>query len=385
MSRAAQIAIFLGISTLLVGSFHYYFWTRLVRDTALPPPFARLGTLALIALAVSIPLAFILGRVLDRPMAALSWIAFGWMGIFFLMLVGLVAGELVRLVVATVTWAGDAPLDPERRLLLARGVAGAASAFATAAGATGLYATLRPVDVKRVEVALKKLPRALDGFTLAVISDVHLGPTIGAEFMEDVVKRMNALSPDLVAIAGDLVDGSVEELAAAAAPLQKLQAKHGVFFITGNHEYYSGAPEWLAHLRTLGIRTLENERVTVAEHLELAGCHDLAGRSFGMGHDLDRALQGFDGSRPLVLLSHQPKTFPESAKKGVDLQISGHTHGGQIWPWGYLVKLQQGFLAGLSKLGDAQLYVSRGTGYWGPPMRLGAPAEITQITLRATA
>jgi uncharacterized protein len=194
---------------------------------------------------------------------------------------------------------------------------------------------------------------------------------------------VNALQPDLIAIVGDLVDGSVDELAQSAAPLAALVAKHGAFFVTGNHEYYSGALAWLAHLRTLGIRTLENERVAIAEGLDLAGTNDLAGRSAGHGPNLDQALANRDASRALVLLAHQPKTFLEAAGKDVDLQLSGHTHGGQIWPFGFLVRWQQGFLAGLSRVGRSQLYVSRGTGYWGPPMRLGAPAEITRVVLRA--
>ena len=385
MSRIAQVATFLGISSVILGGIHYFIWARLFRDTVLPPLWTRAAGLALLALAISIPMSFILSRVLGRPLSALSWVAFGWMGVFFLLLVGLAAGELVRGGVALADFVRGVPVDPMRRQLLARGLAGAASAFAVGAGLRGLYGVVRPVQVKQVEVALGDLPAALDGFSIVAISDVHLGPTIGPEFMRDVVARVNALQPDLIAIVGDLVDGSVEELRESAAPLQKLAARHGSFFVTGNHEYYSGAQEWLSHLRTLGLRTLENERVTIAEGFDLGGTNDLAGHGFRHGPDLDRVLAGRDGSRPLVLLAHQPKTFPEAAGKGVGLQISGHTHGGQIWPFGLLVRWQQGFLAGLSRLGSSQLYVSRGTGYWGPPMRLGAPAEITRLVLRACA
>lgn len=384
MSHLGRIALFLAVTLTLVGGLHYYFWARLVRDTALPVPWARAGTLALVLLALSIPASFILGRLLARPLSGLAWVAFVWMGLFFLLFVALLATDAVRSGVALTTWLQGAPLDPERRQFLSRALAGVASAFAGGAGLAGVASVLGPVQVKTVEVKLKKLPRALDGFTIAAISDVHLGPTIGPGFMRDVVSRVNALGADVVAIVGDLVDGSVEELRDSAAPLSELRAPHGVFFVTGNHEYYSGAPEWIAHLETLGIQTLGNARVALEREghaLELAGAHDLTGEG-ALGFDLERALHGRDPARPLVLLSHQPRTFPRAVEQAVDLQISGHTHGGQIWPWGFVVKLQQGFLAGLSKVGGSQLYVSCGTGYWGPPMRLAAPAEISRIVLR---
>lgn len=384
MSQLGRLLIFLAVFLTIVGGLHYYFWARLVRDTALPLLWARVGTLSLVLLALSIPATFILGRVLNRPLSGLAWVAYVWMGLFFFLFVALLATDVLRGGVGLTAWLRGAPVDPERRQLLSRALAGVASAFAGSAGLAGLAAVMRPVQVKRVEVVLDKLPAALDGFTIAAISDVHLGPTIGAEFMRDVVARVNALGADVIAIVGDLVDGSVEELQASAAPLGSLKAPHGVWFVTGNHEYYSGAPEWIAHLRSMGIETLGNRRVTLARgeaQLELAGTHDLTGEG-ELGHDLGRALHGRDAARPLVLLSHQPRTFPQAAKQGVDLQISGHTHGGQLWPWGFVVRLQQGFLAGLSQLGQAQLYVSCGTGYWGPPMRLGAPAEISQLVLR---
>ena len=168
------------------------------------------------------------------------------------------------------------------------------------------------------------------------------------------------------------------------APIGKLEAKHGVFFVTGNHEYYSGVDPWIAELTRLGVRVLRNERVTIgdgADSFDLAGVDDHSSHGFAPGHgpDLERALAGRDPARALVLLAHQPRQVRRAAKYGVELQLSGHTHGGQIWPWHYLVKLQQGgLLAGRYERQGTQLYVSRGTGYWGPPMRLGAPAEVTR-------
>src|SRR5262249_39462489 len=187
-------------------------------------------------------------------------------------------------------------------------------------------------------------------------------------------------------ITGDLVDGSVEELADQVEPLGKLAARYGVYFVTGNHEYYSGVEEWCRHLPKLGIRVLRNERVSLGDaraSIHLAGRDDYGSSRAGASHgyDLDRALAGRDPERELVLLAHQPGGFDEAARKGVGLQLSGHTHGGQLWPFTEAVRHVYKHFAGLDREGDSQIYVSRGTGYWGPPMRLGAPAEITKIVL----
>jgi predicted MPP superfamily phosphohydrolase len=244
----------------------------------------------------------------------------------------------------------------------------------------------RGPKVKDVEVPMAKLPPGADGMTIVQLTDIHVGPTIGREYIEELVRRTNALEPDVIAITGDLVDGSVAQLGEAVAPLAQLRARYGVYFVTGNHEYYAGAVSWVRYLETLGIRVLRNERVTIGdgEHvIDLAGVDDWHATGGGHGPDLPRALAGRDRRRACVLLAHQPKQIGEAAALGVDLQLSGHTHGGQIWPFGYLVYLQQPYIAGLVRHAGAWLYVSRGSGWWGPPMRLNAPSEITRVVLRA--
>jgi predicted MPP superfamily phosphohydrolase len=241
--------------------------------------------------------------------------------------------------------------------------------------------------VVQVPIALARLPAAAAGFTIVQITDVHIGPTVGADFVRDMVAQVNALAPDLIAITGDLVDGRAATYAAAAEPLADLRARHGIFYVTGNHEYYWGVDAWLPIFRDLGLQVMRNRRVGIDRDgvgFDLAGIDDHeAGRWRGHGPDLPAAVAGRDPGRALVLLAHQPRQVRVSQHHGVDLQLSGHTHGGQIWPWHGAVRLQQGgLLAGLYRFGATQLYVSRGTGYWGPPVRIGAPAEITRIELR---
>lgn len=242
--------------------------------------------------------------------------------------------------------------------------------------------------VKEVDIALGKLPASLDGFSIVQITDVHIGNTIGEAFVSTMVERVNQAKPDLIAITGDLVDGRLSALAAAAEPLRDLRAKHGVYFVTGNHEYYSGVDSWLPHLRSLGIRVLRNEReaIDVGGHgFDIAGVDDhSSGRWKGHGPDLEGAMRGRDPDREVVLLAHQPRQVHQAKVHDIGLQLSGHTHGGQVWPWHYLVKLQQGgLIGGLSRHGDTQLYISKGTGYWGPPIRFLAKSEITRLRLRS--
>ncbi len=234
--------------------------------------------------------------------------------------------------------------------------------------------------VKRVTVPLAKLPRGAHGFRIAVVSDIHLGPILGRDFTQRVVDTINSTQPDLIAVVGDLVDGSVKNLGPAAQPLAGLRARHGSYFVTGNHEYFSGAAQWVERVRELGLHPLENAR-TEMSGFDLAGVNDLAGRSEGHGPDFGRALGDRDRSRAVVLLAHQPIVIHDAVKHGVDLQLSGHTHGGQLFPGNYIAELANPTVAGLERYGDTQLYVTRGAGAWGPPVRVGAPSDITVVEL----
>lgn len=381
--------LFFAVALSLIGAVHYYIWARLVRDMALPLWAHRGLTLLVLALCLSIPLTFWFGRRLPldstRPLMLL---AFGWLGMVFLLLVVLGMSELLRAGIGV--WARFAsdlpPDDPQRRLTLSRMVGGSVALVSGGLGALATHQGLTRLVVKQVKVALPRFPTSLNGFSIVQISDVHVGPTIRRQFIERIVERVNALKPDLIAITGDLVDGSVEQLAKHIAPLADLNATHGVFFVTGNHEYYSGVEAWCSELRRIGIQVLQNERVQIgdgAHSFDLAGVDDYSAGRFGQGPSLQRALEGRDPEREVVLLAHQPRAVFEASEAGVGLQLSGHTHGGQIWPWNIFVRLQQPVVSGLERFGNTLVYVSNGTGYWGPPMRLGAPAEITRLELSA--
>ena len=273
-----------------------------------------------------------------------------------------------------------APTGPSRRLFVSRVVAGAAAAAAVGTVGYGTYGVLRGPKVKRVTVPLAKLPRAAHGFRIAVVSDVHLGPVLGRGFAQKVVDTINATQPDLIAVVGDLVDGSVKDLGPAAAPLARLRARHGAYFVTGNHEYFSGAEQWVEEVRRLGLAPLENARRELP-YFDLAGVNDVAGEEEGQGPDFARALGDRDTARACVLLAHQPVQIDDAVEHGVDLQLSGHTHGGQLWPGNFIAAAANPTVAGLERYGDTQLYVSRGAGAWGPPTRVGAPSDITVIEL----
>ncbi|MBT2441272.1 metallophosphoesterase [Streptomyces sp. ISL-36] len=268
-----------------------------------------------------------------------------------------------------------------RRLFVSRVVGGAAAAAAVGTVGYGTYGVLRGPRVKRVTVPLAKLSRAAHGYRIAVVSDIHLGPILGRAHTQRIVDTINAAQPDLIAVVGDLVDGTVENLGPAAEPLARLRARHGSFFVTGNHEYFSGADAWVDHVRELGLRPLRNERVEIGAGFDLAGVDDVAGESEGQGPDFARALGDRDRAKAAVLLAHQPIVVHDAVRHGVDLQLSGHTHGGQLWPGNYLAELANPTVAGLERYGDTQLYVSRGAGAWGPPVRVGAPSDITLVEL----
>jgi hypothetical protein len=343
----------------------------------------RTGAVAAVSLlGASLVLQPVLERRAPLGLArALAWPSYVWMGALFLLLCLTHASDaLLWLLGAAAPGGADGARAPAQLRALA--VLGA-GALATGAGLRGALAGPR---LRRLELSLARWPAALDGFRIVQISDIHVGPLLGRAFARELVERVNALRPDLIALTGDLVDGHVARLRSEVTPFAGLRARHGSFFVTGNHDWYSGAEAWVGVVRELGLRPLRNERVEIragGAAFDLAGVDDHRGDWLhGSPCDLERALAGRDPARAVVLLAHDPTTFAAASRRGVDLQLSGHTHGGQIWPFRYLVRLAVPFVEGLHRRGASLLYVSRGTGFWGPPLRLLAPAEITELTLR---
>jgi predicted MPP superfamily phosphohydrolase len=392
MPRWSVFLVFFLVLLTIVGAVHYYLYRRIVAGPELPAPWASVARAALIGLAVSIPLSFFATRLLG-PHAATYLVLpiYVWMGVMTLFLFALLGLDLLRLLLWLPTrLSGHAELlqSPERRLFLARLVAWTAGGLVLPAAGVALARGMGMPIVKPLQVRLRGLPREFDGFTIAQLTDLHLGPVRSRAWLAEVVSRTNALAPDLVAITGDLVDGSVEQLAEDVAPLRALKAAEGVFFVTGNHEYFNDLEGWMQHLPTLNLRVLRNERTTIRRGeatFDLAGVDDPTGRRFAPDHgtDIPKALDGRDPNRATVLLAHQPVVVDEARAHGVGLVLSGHTHGGQLWPFSCLVRLTQPYLSGLHDHGGTQIYVSNGTGLWGPPMRLGTTSEITLVTLRA--
>lgn len=363
---------------------HAYVGWRLVPALVAWPWLQSLVAATLVASWLLMPMTLLARRIRQRWLGDALALSGAWfMGLFSSLVVLTLLRDLVLGGVAIAAWVWPAA-RPER---FGADSALAVLALAIAFTLWGWVNARRVAPVKPVDVPIAGLPEALQGFTIAQISDVHVGPTIKRAHVQAIVERVNAIGADLVAITGDLVDGSVDELALQVAPLAQLRSRHGTFFVTGNHEYYSGAHGWIDELDRLGIRVLMNEHVLLRHGdsaLALAGVADWSAHHFDPSHRSDphAAIAGVDAAAAVrVLLAHQPRSAAAAARAGYHLQLSGHTHGGQFLPWNWFVRLQQPFTAGLHRLHDLRIYVSRGTGYWGPPKRLGAPSEITRLRL----
>ncbi|RZU38682.1 hypothetical protein EV700_2617 [Fluviicoccus keumensis] len=363
------LIVFISLLVLL----HTYIGLRLL--PWLPLPAQALGLLMLAASCLLMPMVPRFWRT-DHPL--LIWLSTLSMGFFSWVLVLTVIRD------AALGLAGLAMPLPEA---VVRDSALAVAGLSVLVTLLGLVFARRTAKVVEVDIPVADLPPGLDGFTIVQISDIHVGPTIKGNYLEAIVARVNSLEADVVAITGDLVDGSVEDLSAHTASLANINARHGTFFVTGNHEYYSGAHAWVVELRRLGVTVLINEHVALdhdGHPVTLAGVTDYSAHLFDEAHRSDphRALAGAPEQGPKLLLAHQPRSAAAAEAAGFDVQLSGHTHGGQFWPWNHFVPLQQPFVAGLKQLGGLWVYTSRGTGYWGPPMRFGAPSEITRVRLR---
>ena len=381
MRRSSFFVRFICIGVL----FHIYVGFRVIPDLPINSTGRWLAVLWLVLSCLLIPLGMVARTIKRQPLAdRLAWIGLLGLGFFSSLLVLTFVRDLAMASLLTIDaiWPHAIPLTAWRM-----DSAAAVPLLALLSTAVGLFNARRRARVVTINVPIDDLPPALDGFTIVQISDIHVGPTIKRRYVDAIVDAVNRLKPDLIAVTGDVVDGSVPQLRDHTRPLSRLSARHGAFLVTGNHEYYAGANAWIDEFRRLGLHVLLNEHVVV-EHdgarAVIAGVTDYSAAHFDPTHRSDpaAALAGAPGDVLIkVLLAHQPRSAEAAAEAGFTLQLSGHTHGGQFFPWNFFVRLQQPFTAGLARLNGLWVYTSRGTGYWGPPKRLGAPSEITRLRL----
>ncbi len=369
--------LFVALLGLVLGPCHWYVYRRLVRDPLGAGRARQAGLVVVSGLACLVLYSFS-RRVRDLVLAGpvrlwLLLAGYVWLALLVYLVFTLLLLEVPRLLALR----RSAPADQGRRLLIARStaiVAGLAAGSTVGYGVVGAY---RTPAVRRVQIPLAKLPRSLDGYRIGLVSDIHVGALTGVQRTRRIVSAINSLDADLIAVVGDLVDGSVEELLAQTLPLRDLSSKDGAYFVTGNHEYYSGVDQWVKVVQELGMRPLRNRRLEIGG-LDVAGVDD-----HGANPDYEAALGDRDPAKPVVLLAHQPVAVRQAARYGVDLQLSGHTHGGQIFPFHLVVASQQPVLSGLAEVDGTKVYVTNGAGFWGPPVRVGAPSDITLVQLRA--
>jgi predicted MPP superfamily phosphohydrolase len=397
--------------TLIAALVHVYLWRRLVRDLGLRAWPRRIATLAIWSLFAAIPAALFTILFVSRTGASeLALLGFGWLGLMIYLTAMLVSWDVFQFVrrrvrrmtnlAPTPSAAADPPApdtkplelagaQESRRVFVARAVAGTALVATGAVGVFGVRSAVWEIVTPEIPVVLPRLPRALDGYSIALLTDIHIGPMLDGRYLRQLVEHTNRLKPDLIAIGGDLVDGRVHEIGAHIAELRRLRARDGVHFVTGNHEYYSGSGAWIEFLQKLGVNVLQNAHVAVGDadasgaQFDLAGIPDRMGAIWHHGPEVLEAVRDRDPDRALVMLAHQPIQISDSVRVDAGLQLSGHTHGGQLMPFGAVARLRQPYLSGLHHHpgSDTQIYVSCGAGFWGPPLRVFAPAEIAMIRL----
>jgi predicted MPP superfamily phosphohydrolase len=378
--RRNPLLIAMSLSLVLHG---YIAWRLLPALELEPIGFVfALGFFVMSGLLTPAPLLIRLAHLPERAADSLAWIGYLAMGVFSSLFVLCLLRDISLL---SIWLSGSSHFETARHV----------SALVVVA-LTGLVSAIGVVNARRlaavvdVDVPITDLPSALEGFTIVQLSDIHVGPTIKRGYLSAIVERVNSLEADLVAITGDLIDGSVERLRAHTAPLADLRSRHGTYCVTGNHEYYHGADAWVDEWRRLGLHVLLNQNAMLkhaGESVLIGGVTDYGAHHYHAAHHSDpvAAAQTATPVALKVLLAHQPRSAAAAADAGFDLQLSGHTHGGQFLPWNFFVTLQQPFVAGLHRFQALWVYTSRGTGYWGPPLRFLAPSEITRLRFtRAT-
>lgn len=350
-----------------------------------------LGLSLLFALMLIAPLSWRIERDFLEPETAWAalWAAYLAMGFYSFLFVFFVLKTTLWQLLRIASWRAPVlPKDRSRRDLVASALNLSVFGAAGGAAAVGYQEAMRRARVLEVKVPVQGLPKALEGFKIVQLSDIHVGPSIKRDYLQAIVDKVNTLDADLIALTGDLVDAPVHEIKREVTPFSQLKARQGVFACLGNHEYYAGAPAWVEHFERLGVTVLLNSAQVIERggaKLLVGGTTDFSAGRRVRGHRFapQRCLDGAPAVDLKVLLAHQPRSIYAASKVGFDLMLSGHTHGGQFFPWSWVVHLAQPYVAGLQKHDKTWIYVSRGTGYFGPPYRMLAPSEITLLRLES--
>lgn len=389
--------LFIMISLLILSGGYFYVGYKLISTANFSSPMNIFLWSVLLVLLLSLYLPFILTRIgfQNRLLDFLLWVGYAGLGlmsflIIFLLIkdITILSGFIYKKIASLFSKPEIVQVnDPERRKFLMNlinfGIIGAASTLTT----YGIYQATKKPYTKRVFIPVKNYSDSLKEFTIVQVSDLHVGPTIKKNYVQLIVSEVLKINPDVFVFTGDLVDGSVENLRDDVEPLREIKPKYGKFFITGNHEYYSGAVEWMKYAENLGFTVLHNRNRIINYNgtpIMFAGVPDVQGIQFYEDHYSDpiEAIKNSEESSVKILLAHQPKSLYKAIEAGFDIQLSGHTHGGQFIPWNFIAKIGQPFIKGLNKLNNTWIYVSNGTGYWGPPLRIGARSEITVIKFK---
>ena len=343
----------------------------------------------ILSLLPILPIILRMGGNESKLIDKFSFVGYTSLGFFTLSFFIFVAKDLVLQLIALLGHIinEDNPFDNSKRDFIKRSINISMITLAGSATVYGFYSARKGPFIIKHDIYIKKLPDAFENFSIVQISDLHVGPTIKRPYVEDVLEKISRLNPDLIAVTGDLVDGSVKYLKSELQPLKDMIAPYGTFFVTGNHEYYSGVDQWLDETDRLGMKNLinSNELISKAgDQIAIAGITDLRAHQIKPAHrsDPELALRSVPDDTTKIVLAHQPNSIHSVHETGADLQLSGHTHGGQFWPFTYPVKMTHPYIAGLHDHQGTQIYVNRGTGYWGPPLRICVPAEITLIRLK---
>lgn len=401
-NQLTRLLIFINIFSFMIGLAYFYVGSRILEGYILTKLSKILFWVILILLTVLTPATYLSSLFLDdsKWQKVLAYVAFTSIGFITILFSLVIFYDFSFSVVRVFHWIYSiflktpeiiqiSPNSINRKEFIISLLKPAVALTSVSLTGYGFYTALNKVAIKNINIPIPDLHPDLNGFRIVQISDIHIGPTIRKDFLKSVVNKINNLDADLVAITGDLVDGSVSRLREHISPLKDINSKYGTYFVTGNHEYYSGVFSWISEIKKLGIKTLINENETIVHKkakLLLAGVTDYKAGSIIQSHTTDpfKAIKSEDELDYKILLAHQPNSVYESARAGFDLQLSGHTHGGQYFPGTFLIHLFQKYVAGLYKHENTWLYVSSGTGYWGPPLRIGAPAEITVIELKSS-